>query len=516
MTFQQFERETDRLARGLIGMGVEPGHRMVLFVPPSLESIALTFALFKAGAVGVLIDPGMGIKNVFRCLNQVDPDGFVAVPLAQAARVIFKSKVPHARFNVTVGRRWFWGGLNYGELLGEPWAPPSLPEVQANDPAAIIFTSGSTGPAKGVLYEHGMFAAQVDDIRDFYDIQPGEIDLPGFPLFGLFNLAMGVTTVIPDMDPSRPAQVDPQKIIEAIENHGVTQAFGSPAIWNAVSRYCVKHGVQFPTLKRVLSSGAPVPIAVIERMHKVFTSEDADIHTPYGATESLPVASISGRQVLAETAAQTRRGAGTCVGTLFDGVTVRVIPVSYDPIETYDDVQELPPGEIGEIIVQGSVVTREYFHRPEATAAAKIPDGETFWHRIGDVGYFDDQGRLWFCGRKAHIVETPQGRLFSVRCEAILNEHPRVFRSALVGVGERPNQRPVIVVEPEAGQFPEDDAARRTFTEDLLELAAANPLTENLQTVLFQRALPVDVRHNVKISREKLADWATEQLQATR
>ncbi len=285
LTFEQLERETDRLARGLIDMGVRPGHRMVLFVPPSLEFIALTFALFKSGAVAVLIDPGMGIKNVFRCLKQVDPDGMVAIPLAHAARMLFSAKVPHARFNVTVGnRRWFWGGLTYSELLGGEWTPLDAPRIQSNDPAAIIFTSGSTGPAKGVLYEHGMFAAQVDDIRDFYDIQPGEIDLPGFPLFALFNSAMGVTTVIPDMDPSRPAKVDPKKIIEAVEDHGVTQAFGSPAIWNVVSRYCVEQGIKIPTLKRVLSAGAPVPVRVIERMHEVFDSDDADIHTPYGAT----------------------------------------------------------------------------------------------------------------------------------------------------------------------------------------------------------------------------------------
>ncbi|QDT49331.1 Long-chain-fatty-acid--CoA ligase [Symmachiella dynata] len=515
LTFAQLEQETDRLARGLIEMGVQPGQRMVLFVPPSLEFIALTFALFKAGAVGVLIDPGMGIKNVFRCLNQVDPDGFIAVSLAQAARKLFSSKVPNARFNVTVGKRWFWGGPNYSDLLGGPWTPLDAPDTKSTDPAAIIFTSGSTGPAKGVLYEHGMFAAQVDDIRDFYDIQPGEIDLPGFPLFALFNSAMGVTTVIPDMDPSRPAQVDPKKIIEAINDQGVTQAFGSPAIWNAVSRYCVEQGVQFPTLKRVLSAGAPVPIAVIERMHQVFTSDDADIHTPYGATESLPVASISGRQVLAETAEQTRSGGGTCVGELFPGITVRVIEISYDPIPSYADVQELPTGEIGEIIVQGAVATREYFQRPDGTLAAKIPDGAGFWHRMGDVGYFDERGRLWFCGRKAHIVETPTGRMFSVRCEAIFNEHPRVFRSALVGVGERPQQKPVIIIEPEAGAYPEDESARKKFTAELAERAAGNPLTESIETILFHRALPVDVRHNVKISREKLSVWATQQLRAT-
>ena len=515
LTFQQLDRETDRLARGLLRMGVRPGTRLVLFVRPSLEFIALTFALFKAGAIVVLIDPGMGVKGVFRCLDQIQPEGFVAVPVVHAARIFSGRRFRRAKLNITVGRRWFWGGPTYQDLLGEEWTPLKSPPIQASDPAAIIFTSGSTGPAKGVSYEHGMFAAQVNEIRDFYNIQPGEIDLPGFPLFALFNSAMGVTTVIPDMDPSRPAEVDPLKIIEAIEDQGVTQAFGSPAIWNRVSRHCEEHGIQFPTLKRVLSAGAPVPIPVIERMRRALTSDDADIHTPYGATESLPVASISGRDVLLKTAEKTRSGSGTCVGSLFPGITVRIIEISGDPIESMTAVQQLPTGEIGEIIVQGAVATREYFQQPVGTRLAKIPDGDSFWHRMGDVGYFDEQGKLWFCGRKAHVVETVAGRLFSVRCEAILNEHPQVFRSALVGIGSRPKQTPVIVIEPEAGEFPRDDTEEERFKQELRQLAAANRLTSGIETFLFHKSLPVDVRHNAKIAREKLSIWADEQLRAT-
>jgi acyl-CoA synthetase (AMP-forming)/AMP-acid ligase II len=515
LTFQQLDRESDRLARGLIEMGVWPGTRMVLMVRPSLEFITLTFALFKAGAVIVLIDPGMGPANIFRCLEEVDPDGFVAISRVHAGRLFKKKRFPHARLNVTVGRRWFWGGPTYRQLLGDRWTPFDAPLINATDPAAIIFTSGSTGPPKGVLYEHGMFDAQVDLLQEFYTIEPGESDLPGFPLFALFNSAMGVTTVIPDMDPTKPAQVNPANIVEAIEDFGITQAFGSPAIWNRVGRYCSENGIEFPTIKRVLSAGAPVPHHVLERMSQAITGEHADVHTPYGATESLPVCSISGREVLEETAQASRGGAGTCVGTVFPQMNVRIIDITGDAIENYSDARELPTGKIGEIIVSGPVVTREYFNRPEATRLAKIPDGERFWHRMGDVGYFDDKGRLWFCGRKAHIVDATAGRMFSVRCEAIFNNHPQVFRSALVGVGDKPSQRPVIILEPEEGQYPESDVERKRFESELLELAKGNSLTATIDTILFHRSLPVDVRHNVKIFREKLAPWAAEQLKHT-
>ncbi|NOX54110.1 MAG: AMP-binding protein [Planctomycetes bacterium] len=516
LTFEQLDQETDRLARGLSRLGVEPGMRLVLMVRPSLEFVTLTFALFKAGVVIVLIDPGMGRSNVFRCLEEVEPDGFVAIPLVHAVRVVSRRRFPQAKVNVTVGgRRWGWGGVTYEQLLGEAWTPYESVRTLPDDPAAIIFTSGSTGPPKGVLYLHSIFDAQVDLLREFFHIQPGEVSLSAFPLFSLFDAAMGVTTIIPDMDPTRPARVDPEKILQAIRDHGVTQAFGSPAMWNRISRHCEQSEQTIPCLRRVISAGAPVPIRLIERMLGVLEREDADIYTPYGATESLPVACISGRDVLKETAELSRKGAGTCVGRVFPGITVRIIPIVDGPIRTIDDVQELPPGQIGEIIVQGPVVTPQYVRKPEATAEAKIADPAGLWHRMGDVGYRDQQGRLWFCGRKAHIVHTDSGPLFPVPCEAIFNEHSNVYRSALVGVGPKGKQRPVIVVEPEPGYFPRTHQQREEFTEQLLKRAAAEPLTQSIRTVLFHPSLPVDVRHNVKIGREQLSVWAERELAAS-
>lgn len=516
LTFRQLDQEVDDIARGLIELGVQPGDRLALFVPPSLESIALTFGVFRAGAVGTLIDPGMGRSNVFRCLDQCPPDGFIAIPLVHLVRRLKRSKYKAARFNVTVGKGLAAAGvLKYADLVLKGAASTArLPQTKATDSAAIIFTSGSTGPPKGVCYEHGMFDAQVGLIRDRFGIQPGEIDLPGFPLFALFNIAMQVTTVIPDMDPTRPANIDPLKFIEAMEDQGITQAFGSPALWNTVGRHCEAHNVKFPTLKRILSAGAPVPNHVLQRMLKTLPDE-ADIFTPYGATECLPVAAIGGREVLAKTAVQTAEGAGTCVGDVFDQMSVKIIKVNFEPIDEISKADEMSTGEIGEIIVRGPVATREYFQRPDGTALAKIK-GESensFWHRMGDVGYLDDDGRLWFCGRKAHIVFTESGPLYSVRCEAIFNQHPDIYRSALVGIGNRKSnaQRPAIVCEPEPGQFPETAEAKQKLKSELRQRAAANPLTDTVQDILFHQSLPVDTRHNVKINREALAVWATSQ-----
>lgn len=520
ITFAELDEHSDRIARGLIAMGVTPGTRLVLMVRPGIEFITLVFALYKAAAVVVLIDPGMGRRNVFDCLARVDPQGFVAIPLVHVVRLLKKRRYPNARFNVTVGRKWFWGGTTYRELVAgrsrasseKPGFSTSagsegFPQTLSTDPAAIIFTSGSTGPPKGVLYEHGMFDAQVELLRDHFDIERGELDLPGFPLFGLFNAAMGVTTVVPDMDPTRPADVDPPKIIEAIKDWQVTQAFGSPAMWNRIGRHCDAHGVTFPTLRRILSAGAPVPNHVLERMSKTLVRDGADMHTPYGATEALPVASISASEVLQSTAEMTSRGKGTCVGRTFPRVEVRIVAITEGPIGHIRETSPLPTGEIGEILVKSPSATRVYLDDDRATENAKVADDEGFWHRMGDVGYVDDENRLWFCGRKAHIVETENGRMFTVPCEAILNEHPDVYRTALVGVGQRPNQRPVAVVEPE----PDNDGADLLIGE-LRELAASNPLTVEIETFLIHPSLPVDTRHNVKINRELLAVWAAKTL----
>jgi acyl-CoA synthetase (AMP-forming)/AMP-acid ligase II len=398
--------------------------------------------------------------------------------------------------------------------------------TRADDPAAIIFTTGSTGPPKGVLYRHGNFNRQADEIRDFYGIQPGEIDLPGFPLFALFNCAMGVSTVIPDMDPTRPARVDPRNIIDAVRDWNVTQAFGSPALWNVVGRYCEQHQIVLPTLKRVLSAGAPVPVHVLKRM-KAAIPADGDVHTPYGATEALPVASIAASEVLTDTASKSAMGAGTCVGRRFPGIEWRVIRITDEPIATIDAAKVLPPGEVGELIVRGPVVTTEYVTRTDANPLHKIYDGDGFWHRMGDVGYLEspphpqplshegrgEKGdRFWFCGRKSHRVITRGGTLFTIPCEAIFNQHPRVYRSALVGVGRPPNQQPVIIVEPWPEHRPRSPADESELISELRELAAQHPHTAGIADFLVRESLPVDIRHNAKIFREQLAEWAVHRL----
>jgi len=524
VTFRELDRDSDCLARALRQRGVAPGNRMALLVRPGIDFIALVFALFKAGAVVILIDPGMGRKNLIQCLAEAEPEGLIAIPRVHAVRLFLRRRFPKAKILVTVGRRWFWGGTTLAALRSSEGDSPIFAdhasmvpeksgqspddfETDADDPAAIIFTTGSTGPPKGVLFTHGNFSAQVEQIRDFYDIQPGEIDVPCFPLFGLFNCAMGVTAILPDMDPTRPALVDPEKILEVVHDWKATQTFGSPAVWNCVGEYCAQKGLRLETVRRVLSAGAPVPEHVLRRM-KDCIDPNGDVHTPYGATEALPVASIAASEVLRETAERTRQGAGVCVGRKFPGIQWKVIRIVDGPIRSLEEIEELPTGEIGELIVHGPQVTRQYVTRTEANATGKIPEGQEVWHRMGDSGYFDAEDRFWFCGRVVHRVLTPHGPMYPIPCEAILNQHPHVFRSALVGVGAPGRQRPVMMIEPKPGKMPRTAEVRAKFIAELRDLAQRSSRTQSIENFFFHPAFPVDIRHNAKIFREKLAHWA--------
>lgn len=523
-TFGELAGEVRELAAGLVQCGIGRGVRTVLMVPPSPEFFQLTFALLHVGAVPVLVDPGMGVRNLGKCLAEAEPEAFVGISKAHVARLLLGWSKGSLKTLVTVGRKFGWGGRTLADVYragrgadADRYHETAL--TTAEDPAAILFTSGSTGVPKGAVYSHRTFVTQVELLRTAFGIEPGEVDLCTFPLFALFAPALGMTAIIPRMDATRPARVDWREVDGPVRRFGVTNLFGSPALLNRVSRDIVAAGLarpaapRLPTLKRVLSAGAPVSPTVLERFRGLL-GPDARIFTPYGATESLPVAVIGSDEVLSETRFQTAVGAGTCVGRPVSGIDVRIIRISDDPISAWDEALVLPPGQIGEIAVRGPMVTREYFRRPDLTALAKISDAETdgVWHRMGDVGYFDPQGRLWFCGRKSHRVVLDEETLFTDPVEGIFNEHPGVFRTALVGVRRGGRMEPVVCVECER-------TAPRSSAEGLLrelrERGAGFEATRRIRTFLIHKAFPVDIRHNSKIFREKLAVWAAKALGGT-
>ena len=504
VTFSELDQDSDRIAAVLQREGVKPGMRLALMVRQGIDFISLVFALYKTGATLVLIDPEQFHVRI-------------AFPAVQdQCQQVFS--FPH--------------GIGTEGRLVQPFFKPENPQTKLDDPAAIIFTSGSTGVAKGVLYTYRMFKTQVEQISERLRIKPGGIDLVGFPFFGLFNAGMGTTAVIPDMDSTKPGSVDPKLFLEAADDWRITQSFGSPALWNRVVDYCLKNNRKIETLKRAVIAGAPVSFDLLRRFRQILP-DDAEIITPYGATESLPLAAIESREVLEETCQKTKLGLGVCVGKFFDKpLEHRIVPVLDGPIRNLNDVKTMQQGEIGELLVSGPQCSPRYVTRTEANEYALV-EGENgqMWRRVGDVGYFDEQDRFWFCGRKSHRVETAAGPMFSIPCEAISNESPKVFRSALASVPlsrdyvppenltERAKafrnswREPVMIVEPAPGKEPENEVEEEAFCSEILAILHQSPITASINRVFICEKFPVDVRHNAKINRELLTEWATAKLQ---
>ncbi len=508
-SYAELDARAAAIAHGLAGLGLSRGDRVALLVRPGVDLIAITFALLLLGAVPVVVDPGMGARALVRCLARTRPKAFLAVPIAHVLRRIHARELSSVSIDVVVGPRWFPGARTLHEIENPRAGAFSAVGTAADDPAAILFTSGSTGPAKGVLYHHGAFAAQIAALRDLCRVNPGDVDLACFPLFALFDAAFGATCVVPRLDPSRPARCDPVGIADALRRHRCTYSFGSPAIWSRVAEHAANATVQFPDLRGIWIAGAPVAPRLVASL-RARLEDGADVHTPYGATECLPVASISGREI-ESVRADVEGGGGTCVGRAAPGVEIALTPISDAAIASWTGA--LPRGDLGEVCVRGPVVTRGYVDDESASALSKIEDGAGFWHRTGDIGWIDASDRLWLVGRKAHRIQGAHGTTYPVPTENVCDLHTRVRRSALVGVGEVGGQRAILVIETADDHIPRGAEAQRLTSElDALRAQRLHAVGPNrppqVAATLFRRDFPVDVRHNAKIRREELAAWA--------
>ena len=508
ITFRQLNTLSDSFACEIRRNGVRKGMKVLLMLRPGFDFIAATFAVFKTGAIPVLIDPGMGIRNLLGCVRKTAPDAMLAIPKAHWIALLFPGTFNNIKMKLSTGGGITPPGVKRLHTDANDAKSAEIEKTSPDEMAAIVFTTGSTGAPKGGIYTHKIYVTQLQIIKEEYGAGPSETDMPAFPLFALFSAALGMKSVIPDFNPSRPAEADPAQIVRIIEDNNVTFSFASPTLWRNVSDYCIRNGIRLKTLRKALMAGAPVPALVHANMKKIMPDGGETI-VPYGATECLPIANFTGSEMLAETAADTENGKGYCVGRPIKGITIKVISPSDSEVEKWNDNLILADGKTGEIAVSGPVVTPEYYNEPEHTKNAKIADPSGFvWHRIGDTGYFDEKGRLWFTGRKTHRISTKNGILYPVRCEAIFNRHPDVLRSALVGAGGKGMQTPVLIVEPRRGKMPRNISERKNFIADLERLAGTSPLTIGINKFLFHPSFPVDIRHNAKIFREKLAIWA--------
>ena len=493
LTFSQLEENINKLSNRFVGMGIKSGDRVLLFVKPSIFFSAYTFALFKIGAIPIFIDPGMGVKNFLNAVSQVKADVLLGVPKAHFLSYVFKKKFKNISLRLTT-KCFTFGAKSTVRNLKKESSHFNSKVMSKDDIAAILFTSGGTGVPKGVIYTHNIFIKQTEMLKGEFSLSSNDVDIPGFPLFALFTLAMGMTSCIPDMNPTRPSCANPKKLLKIIQDQKGTFVAGSPAIWKKLLDYCLEKKITLPSVKYLVMFGAPIPVDLHAGFEKVLPY--GTTYTPYGATECLPVTNISGREVLNETKNLTLNGAGVCVGKALLEVEVRVIKESSDIINE-SMIKPLEEFEVGEIIVSSPASTPGYFHMDDKTKMAKIYEGDKLWHRMGDMGYFDDGGRLWFCGRQRHSFEYENQSFYPIPVETIFNKSEKIKKSALVckeGVG------PVLIIE-------KSNLNKSISKVELFEIAKSHKKTELIQDFYFYGQLPVDVRHNIKIDRIALSKW---------
>jgi acyl-CoA synthetase (AMP-forming)/AMP-acid ligase II/pimeloyl-ACP methyl ester carboxylesterase len=487
---------------GLAAAGLRAAERVIMLVTPGADFLALSYAVMGRGAVPVFIDPGMGVDAVVACMREAQPTGFIGVPKAHLLRLKAAELFRSLRFCVVAGRVPLFGATRLRDLLKPAGDPPMPIPRQADDPALVAFTSGGTGRPKGVIFTNRMLTEQLAVFRGQFGFRGGEQDLPLLPVFSLFTAALGVGSIFPPLDPSRPLSLVPKQIIRVMRDLGNQTSCGSPTLWTKLAEYCRQTGESLPQLRRVFMAGAPVSQATLDLVKAA--CPQAESFTPYGATEALPVtvaAAAELRQhppVLAVSGEQ-----GTPVGRAIDGVTLRVVRPAVEPANS--PLIDCGPREIGEIVVSGDTVSREYLSRPEATAASKVSEGGRVWHRMGDMGYLDADGQLYFCGRRVHVVTTTDRTFHSVPVENVFNRHPQVSRTALIGI----DGGPALVVEPRSRSLTPD--ARRRLAAELRAIGASDPVTAPIRRFYFHHSFPVDARHNAKIFRDRLATWAATQ-----
>ncbi|MFZ7087684.1 alpha/beta fold hydrolase [Curtobacterium sp. RRHDQ10] len=523
VSWRLLTRRVRELAVGFADLGMREGDRVSLLVTPGADLTAVLYACLRIGAVGVVADAGLGLRGLTRAVRGARPDWIVgALPGLTASRSL---GWPGRRISTTRLAAPAAAALGVEQSLAEVAARgadlrahgTALPEPPAADAvAAVLFTSGSTGPAKGVVYTHAQLAAVRDVLAARYDVGVGTGLVAGFAPFALLGPALGARSVTPDMEVTSPRTLTASALAAAVDRADGTVVFLSPAaLANVVATSATLTDADHRALAGVrvfLSAGAPVPEPLLTEAARLMPAASA--HTPYGMTEGLLLTDIDLPGIRA--AARTGQD-GVCVGRAAAGVTLLISAL--DDLGAAVGVPDDTPGVTGEVVVSAPHVKDHYdalwrTDREASRGTGTDSDGRR-WHRTGDVGHLDAEGRLWIEGRLPHVVTTEHGVVTPVGPEQRAERVRQVGRAAIVGVGPRGDQQLVAVVETVV------PVRRAGLADAALTGAVRRAVTDattsvTLAAVLAVPRLPTDVRHNSKIDRTRLADWASRMLSGAR
>ena len=488
-SFQELEQKINIFANTFKHNGISAQDKVLILSPLSADLIAIAFSLFKIGAVPVFIDPGMNLKSFLQNIKSVEASALIGSSKALILKKI-KSKY-FSSIKTVINTENGLIGDSLESLTRKQDRNCDEYSYKESDIAGLVLTSGATGPSKAVEYTMKMFIEQKIALEKMLNLSRGEKDLSGFPLFALFSLAIGLPTFISTaIDARVPALTDGKKLAHELIDNNIDFANGSPSIWISLAKYLLANNLKIKNLKKLAMFGAPVSSQLIFDLKSVLPN--CDIYTPYGATESLPVSFISDKIIIEETGSLTKQGRGVCVGHLYEKVDIEIVNT-----ENYSKIDKFSPGEIW---VSSPMTSLKYFkNEGENLKSKKMIKGNLF-HHIGDIGYIDDIGRLWYLGRLAHAIHQMNETIYSIEIEGVLNSHPKIKKSALIKVGSKPCVAVVLT-----NLFQLEGSKKNDFFDDLVSKNLAHcPKLEKIENFYILKTFPVDTRHNIKIDRIKI------------
>jgi acyl-CoA synthetase (AMP-forming)/AMP-acid ligase II len=490
-TFAMLERRVGQAAALLWQAGLRPGDTALVLQPMSSDLYVALIALFRSGLTAMFVDPSAGVVQVERCCALARPQAFIGSPRAHLLRLLAPSlgRIPR-RF--VIGARILPGPISWSRA--DSLAPRE--EIAACDPdapALLTFTSGSTGQSRAMTRSHRLLLAQYEALRrnlvTHLDIETGSgcVSMTALPVFVLADLASGATSLLPPGNLRRPGQIDPAPVVADILRYQPRRAGASPAFWERIAAWCAREDVTLPSLEAIYTGGAPVFPRLLDALR--VCAPQAEVVAVYGSTEVEPIAHIARSDFLPGDGVAMRTGAGLLAGPPIADIELRILPDRWGtPLGPYThaafEEMCLPTGQPGEIVVSGAHVGTGYVGGV-GDAETKIDVGGVVWHRTGDAGYLDAQGRVWLLGRCAARISDAHGVLYPFSVEAAASAHPAVQRSAMVSWrGQR-----LLLVEP---AYPLYDGEL-----DVLKQSLA---WAHLDAIRVIARLPVDRRHNAKIN----------------
>ncbi|MDB5070329.1 MAG: AMP-dependent synthetase [Candidatus Eremiobacteraeota bacterium] len=491
LTYGELDAGTARVAAALRAHGMRPGDTVLIVHPVSLDLYVALIGMLRAGLVPAIPPPGAGLAALARCARRHPPHAVLAGGIGWAALAV-AAELRHALRLSTIATPFAYDVLRLhdaprernGTHLGADEKFGAIEACGDDAPAMLTFTSGSTGEPKALIRSHGVARAQVEALGKALALD-GATSLCTMPIVLLAELAAGATCLLPGLDLRRPARADAALLAERMRTYEVARIVASPALLANLAAALRTHGQTLPALRLIASGGAPVMPPLANALCAV--APNARVLAVYGSTEAEPIALLDAADVAPADHDAMRTGAGLLAGVPCARGTVAIVATRRAavhgpfPDDRAVERQTLPPHAVGEIVVTGSHVVPNYLDSGD-DAATKIRAGARIWHRTGDLGYFDERGRLWLAGRANAAIDDARGTVEPLRVECALAYFAGIVRSALASAdGAR-----VLVIEPVPGARIDERAVRA---------AVAFAHIDHI----IVAAVPVDPRHNAKV-----------------